>query len=534
MKPLAPALVPSLLAAVMLAVAPQRGGAAPVPGVAAQAVAAAVAWVQAGTDADVDAAFATARADNKPVLLYWGAKWCPPCNHLSSTLFNRQDFIERTRAFVPVYVDGDRPGAQKLGARFKARGYPTMVLFDPQGRELSRLPGEADAPQVLALMQIGLSRGRPIQAVLADARDPARAKTLAPDDWRLLAFHSWDTDEGQLVPEGERPALLAALAVACPDSEAATKSRLWLKALAASDDGKGVKPDAALRERVLALLADPAATRMQMDVIGNYGPDIARVLRADAPATARAGIVAAFDSALRRLQADTTLSRADRVTALGSRVELARLDAPKNSVAVKLPAPLLAEVRAQATRDDREIRDGYERQAVVTSAAYVYKRAGLLDESDALLKSNLARSHSAYYLMLGLAGNAKARGDKTGALNWYEQAFDKSEGPATRLQWGATYVNALVEMAPQDAARIERAARQVFSEAATQPDAFHERSGRSLQRIASRLVAWNQKGGHDAALQRLRAQLDPVCAKLPAGGERTTCDKLLKTAGASA
>ena len=523
-----PAIVVSLFAAAVLAVAPPSRAAAPVPGAAAQA-GAGVAWLPAGTDDDVDAAFARARSEKRPLLLYWGAKWCPPCNHLSATLFNRQDFIERSRAFVPVYVDGDRPGAQKLGSRFKVRGYPTMVLFDPQGRELTRLPGEADAPQVLALLQIGLARGRPVRAVLADARNPARVKALSPDDWRLLAFHSWDTDAGQLVPEADRPALLVSLATACPPSQDATRTRLWLKALAASEDGKRVKVDTALRERVAKVLADPVAARLHMDVLTSYAAEITRSLAPREPAAERARVVGAFDTALQRLQGDATLSRADRIAALGSRVELARLDLPEGATAVTLPAPLLAELRAQVARDDREIRDGYERQAVITSAAYVLKQAGLLDESDALLGANLARSHASYYLMSQLAGNAKARGDVAGALRWHEQAFDKSEGPATRLQWGATYVGALVELAPQDEARIERAAQQVFSEAATQSDAFHERSARSLQRIGSRLMAWNKEGRHDAALQRLRAQLDAVCGKLPAGDvQRGACDAVLK------
>ena len=94
-----------------------------------------IAWRKASSDADVDAAFAVARAETKPVFLYWGAKWCPPCNQVKATLFNRQDFIERSRAFVPVYVDGDSPGAQKLGTRFRVSGYPTMLmLFKPQRR----------------------------------------------------------------------------------------------------------------------------------------------------------------------------------------------------------------------------------------------------------------------------------------------------------------------------------------------------------------------------------------------------------------
>ncbi|MEO5844934.1 MAG: thioredoxin family protein, partial [Caldimonas sp.] len=58
-----------------------------------------IAWRQAASDAEVDAAYAVARSENKPVFVYWGAKWCPPCNQVKATLFNRQDFIARSRAF---------------------------------------------------------------------------------------------------------------------------------------------------------------------------------------------------------------------------------------------------------------------------------------------------------------------------------------------------------------------------------------------------------------------------------------------------
>jgi len=485
-----------------------------------------VAWLPAATDADVDRAFAQARGEGRPLLLYWGAKWCPPCNQLKATLFNRQDFIERSRAFVPVYADGDLPGAQKLGTRFKVRGYPTLILFSPGGAELTRLPGEADAPQVMQALQLGLSGGRPVKAVLADAQ---AGKPLKANEWRMLAYYAWDTDEAQLVPETERAALLVSLAAACPAGESQAATRLWLKALAASDDGKGVRADAALRERVMKVLADPLAARAHMDVLTNWPTEITRAITTKDAGGRRAAVLVAYDSALRRLEADATLSRADRMGALLARVELARIDLPKDAKAVKMPAALLEDLRAQVARADREIEDGYERQAVITAAAYALAQAGLGAESDALLKANLAKSHSPYYLMSALAANAKARGDKAEALRWYGQAFDSSEGPATRLQWGASYLNALVELSPEDAPRIERTASRLIGEAAAQPDAFYERSARSLQRVARKLQAWNGDGAHTDVIKRLQAQLGPVCAKLAADdAQRSTCQALLR------
>ena len=512
---------------VLIACSRPGEGVAPAKPASTSAEPTAIAWKHAATDAEVDAAFAQARQDGKPLFLYWGAKWCPPCNQLSATLFNRNDFIERSRAFASVYIDGDSPGAQKLGARFKVRGYPTMLVFNSQGTELTRLPGEVDAQQYTQVLTLSMNAQRPVAAVLADAR--AGGKGLSANDWRLLAFYSWETDEQKVIAKVELPTVLAQVAVACPAEHADASTRLTLKALAAAQaSGKSAKPDPVAFERVLRLLGDAAQSRTHMDVLGNNAADLVRALTASGTAP-RSQLVAAFESALRRFEADATLSRADRLTALFARVELARIDAAKDSSAPVLPAPLLTELREHIARADREITNGYERQAVIPFAGHVLQQAGLLDESDALLQANLAQSHSPYYLMSELASNAKKRGDKTGALRWYEQAFDTSVGPATRLQWGASYVGSLVELAPQDEARIEKAAARLLDEAAAQRDVFYERSARSLQRMGARLQTWNKDGYHAAVLGRLQTRVDALCAALPAAdAQRKVCEGLLK------
>src|SRR5690606_1842044 len=63
------------------------------------AAASEIAW----RDGDVDDALAEAKEAGKPVILYWGAVWCPPCNQMKAGLFKDPAFIAETENFIPVY-----------------------------------------------------------------------------------------------------------------------------------------------------------------------------------------------------------------------------------------------------------------------------------------------------------------------------------------------------------------------------------------------------------------------------------------------
>ncbi len=517
----APEPAPATPLAVATAVAP---AAAPADG--------GIAWRKPHSEAEADAAFAEARAKGQPVFVYWGAVWCPPCNQVKATIFNRPDFIEKSRGFVPVYLDGDLPGAQKLGERYKVRGYPTMLLLRPDGSELTRLPGEVDAAKYLQLLTLGLGAARPVKELLAQAQ--TAPERLQAADWRLLAYYAWDADEQQLVPQAGRGALLQRLATACPPAEAEAATRLQLmawvaQAQAAPVGKKGVAAlaSAARRERVLAVLSDDALARDNLDLVTNHAEELTTAL--SAPGTPeREQLAALWAATLDRLVADTRLSQGERLAALIERVALARLaaggDAPLSPV-------LVEHVRTQAARADREVTSGIERQSVIPSAAYALAQAGRLDDADRLLTAELQRSISPYYAMLGLAANAKQRGDKAAALGWYERAWRESQGPATRLQWGSSYVNALLELSPLDTPRIAQAAAGVLGELQGQPEAFYARSAGRLERMSERLVDWARTPAQAAVLQQLRAQRDALCAPLPAADpQRATCQGLLAAA----
>lgn len=478
----------------------------------------AIAWQVASSDAEVDKAFAQAKKLGKPVFLYWGAVWCPPCNQVKATLFSRPDFVERSRAFVPVYVDGDKPGAQKVASRFKVAGYPTMILFKPDGSEITRLPGEVDPQRYLLTLSSAMNAQVPVKELLQ--RGLAK-QSLTPEQWRMLAFYSWDTDEQQVLKSSELAIRLGELAAVAPAELSDVRDRLAIKSVVArSRDSKAeasvIEAD---RKQVERVLADENASREVSDLLVAYADRLIKYLAPEGPA--RTSLAGRWDSVIAKRQALPNLTRVDQLDALDARVSVWRF-VDGADLSAQHRQQVLREVALVAT----QTTDKYERQAVIPTAAHILAQAGLVEESDKMLKAELSRAVAPYYHMLGLAGNAKKRGDKTTALQWYEQAWKKSEGPATRIQWGVTYVNNVVELTPNDLARVSAAAGAVLTGLEVKNETFFERNQRSLQRMAKRLSDWQGKDSARAdVVVKLKDQLGKTCKKLPnSEAGRTNCE----------
>ncbi len=486
-----------------------------------------IAWVEG----DVDGAFASARSSDKPVFLYWGAEWCPPCAQIKSTIFNKREFQERARLFVPVYLDGDTPSAQKYGERFGVVGYPTMILFRPDGTEITRLPGGVDVARYATILDVALRDARPVKDILAAAQSGSE---VSPNDWRLLAYYSWGTDaDGRALPQAQRLPALRTLAARCPADLPGECARLFFEYLdAAAAESTPDKPAldglerANARRQLLALLASPAVQATTVDHLLYGAKDVVELLSSPG-SPERRELTRTWGAALDQVGAPANaarLSAPEQLLLLRARVMLARLDAPD----APLPPALLDEARRAVAEVDRQTTDGYARQAAINAAANLYWEAGLTDDANTLLTAELEKSKSPYYFMLDLADLSAKAGRKQEAVQWLARAYAGAKGPATRFQWGYNYLVGMLEMTPEDTAGIERAGLAVLGELDGSPDAFYQRTRMRLEQLDARLLEWGSSGEAAKVVATLRARTHQICEKLPADDPgRRSCERFL-------
>lgn len=441
-------------------------------------------------DGHPDAAFAMAAARGVPLFLYWGAAWCPPCNRIRATTFSRSDFQALAPSFVALHIDGDSAGAQQMAERFHVRSYPTLIVYRPDGTEITRLPCELDGARFVEIFQVALGARRTVAESLSAAL--SRERALADDEWRLLSFYSWDTDERQVLKSLDFAATLASMTRSCTLPDALLRLQ-WHTLHAAAMSGKGGIDQRAAVKRLEEILGEPQAVRAQMDIVTNHAVDLVRFLTVP-QSPARIRLAHAWAMALARLEHDPTLNLADQLAALRTRVRLSRLGEPIDEIE--------AVARARVASAAEAASNPAMRHQVMNTAAGLLSDAGLLDEAEQLLLDELERSHAPFYFMHNLAAIAKKRGDPAAAVSWYERAWESAQGPATRLQWGATYLQGLIDFAPQEAPRIERFAYRMLQELDGMGDAYCQRNRTQLERIDSKLALWDGDSVHAAALRQ--------------------------------
>ncbi|WP_341502748.1 thioredoxin family protein [Gallaecimonas sp. GXIMD4217] len=447
-------------------------------------------WFQGG----VDAAFVQAKADGKPVFLFWGAEWCPYCQQIKNTIFNRREFIEQSRQFVAVYVDGDAEGAQAIGDRFKVMGYPTMLVFAPDGTELTRLPGGIDLEQYAAVLDRSLNGLKPVQDL---ARAALAGQALSDSEYRQLAYYSWDQD-GDI---DNRAALFASLGEGAGQADVRTRFYLLWVGEQLQGDGLAADQGAELARQLGAILADGALTKAALEWLQYLPGELleATGLEGEAKEKLQAKWLAAMD----QVAADAGYSNRERL--LAAYPALAFADQPDEG--------LQAQVRKAVARADADTSNPYERQAVMSAAISLLRDADLNEEASSLAETELKKAAQPHYFMSYIASIEEELGNGDQALAWRKRAFDEARGPATRFQWGTSYLQALVRLAPEQGQLIEQTALALLDEV-QQSELFSGRNYKRLQRIEQSLRDW--QGDSQAIKSKVLGQCQPLAQALKA------------------
>ena len=480
---------------------------------------------------DVDSAFAAARAARKPVLLYWGADWCPPCSRLKATVFRHPEFVDRTRLFVAVDLDGDLPGAQRLGEEFDVYGYPTVVVLSSDREEITRVATTMETAQYVRALDAALAASRPASAAYA----AVLRGTATDSDLRLLAYYSWSQDRERLVPAPRLPAALKSLEAVYPPHLAAEQSRLFMaylgaRAVAGSQQGStsaltGEERHWA-RTRLREILADPALIEVNfINVV--YGAHWIYALVADPADPVDPGaeaLAAAWEAVLAAVRNDPEISAVTRVGTFYGALCLFTARQPGH-------APSAALVRAvhEAVREaDSATDDPFARMNLFSVAYGALSMAGLYDEAHDYMTREVERSRWPDYIMLALARWARWQGRPAEALSWSERAWQEAHGPATRFERGTAFVHMLAQLTPDAEARIEDTTIALFREAGRAKDAFFLRTTRYMRRLENFLRAWDGGAVRAPSMARIRSAVLAICDGMAdAGPSRATCRTFL-------
>lgn len=346
-----------------------------------------------------------ARRAHQPIFVHFYGIWCPPCNMLEEGVYPTAAFRRASDGFVLLALDADAELSWDWKARFKIGGYPTLLVLDERGQEISRAVGYR-SPEALAAF-LAEARGlldEPIEvAALAVAKsspteDGARRARVAR--WRL---------------ERSEPAEALAAAAAAP--EARREALIATKTLAAkADDARGV-------------LGALAALTSEFPDDAEFTDWASDLVERDRPAAA--ALEGAVRASVAKWAADPRLSERGLVPGDMRAYEASFLESLGKDDDAKAAWSAAAEAYgADAKASTLKVARGANLER-----AYCLRKAGRLDEARALYDSLVSAYPNEFTFQYGYARLLLAQKEHASAL--------VSARAAVKSAYGDNYLRAI-------------------------------------------------------------------------------------------
>ena len=445
----------------------------------------------------VKEAFRTAKSSRRPLFLYWGAQWCPPCNKMKKTVFSKPPFKEKIKGFVSVYFDGDQDRAQIWGEKLKAKGYPTMMIYNADGNEIMRLPIDVSMERYVELLDAALqSNAKTIAQIVKSVEESSAPSIIPRRDWSMLAGHAWFQDELLGLGASEKVGMLKRLYQKVPKTYKEERYRFFILYLSGTkeDSGKLGKYASFLEE----LLGDGAFIDKNFtDVILKLPVVVRKVYSGKS-----AGERERAEGRLLTLAAGKAKTPEEKLLGLYPAVVFNK---------GKLPASLEGKLVKAVEEVDRSVRDKEGRQNIMSTAVSLLRGAGLLEKAKYYAAGEIKKSASPWYFMEVLGGIEQKMGNTKASLEWSLKAWNSSQGPNTRFAQGSKHLMRMMSLGPEDRKSIGTIFAKVLKEIVGREDAFSGRNRDVFERLGKAVAKWDDKQGRRELWEIVKKSCEKSC-----------------------
>lgn len=439
--------------------------------------------------AKVETAFALAKKESKPLFLYWGAVWCPPCNYIKKNIFSTEIFKKEVINFIPVYLDGDSLEAQTWGEKLKTLGYPTMLILNSDGLEIMRLPIGVSAENYVNMMK----QSRDTQLIMSERLEKAKIGKASDNDWELLAGYSWEQD----------PVLsskLSDLYQKVPEKLATVKSRLFIQQLLVQE-----KPDQNAEYFYQILQNQTLVEASLMSFIDQTPKLFGQVYGANKQQMNEAAKV--FTKTLEKIFLNPKLVFNDQV---GLYSILIAID---NMLLGKISDLHLKQIKNVAKLASKKSKGSFERQSVMSTVVDLLIKAHDYETAKEFCQKEIKISKSPFYFMSDLAEIAKLENDYKASVSWAKKAWESSSGANTRFQWGVQYLNKLFEFEAENVATVKKELLEVLKVALLNEEAFKGRNLGRFEKLSKKLKDWGSHKARSEALTQVKLDVTQLCSQ---------------------
>ena len=106
-----------------------------------------------------DEALKQAQLQNKYIFVDAYASWCGPCKMLKATTFNNDKAAAFYNSnFINVSIDMEKGQGPQLAAKWKLEAYPTLIVFNKQGKPVLGTVGFINADELIRFGKQALTR----------------------------------------------------------------------------------------------------------------------------------------------------------------------------------------------------------------------------------------------------------------------------------------------------------------------------------------------------------------------------------------